>query len=247
MFAHFIGVSLGRADRCLAAGVRIRRRTRGAGGQTRPLLGVIGGSRLPGRSALRPEASAWALRGDMFRPAPVNLFGHITACNGMGVSGTDLGTDLGTGSEIERLYRAHGPRLWWSLVAFTGDREVASDAVAEAFAQALRRGDDLQDILAWVWHVAFRVASGEMKRQRALDYRVPEVADPREQRATLLVAVLRQLPTNQRAAIILHYYADLSAADIASMMGISVATVRVHLHRGRARMRRLLEEDNDRP
>ncbi len=41
------------------------------------------------------------------------------------------------GDELERVYREHGARLWRAVLAFTGDREVASDAVAEAFAQAL--------------------------------------------------------------------------------------------------------------
>jgi hypothetical protein len=35
------------------------------------------------------------------------------------------------GSEIERVYREAGDRLWWAILAYTGDRELASDAVAE--------------------------------------------------------------------------------------------------------------------
>jgi DNA-directed RNA polymerase specialized sigma24 family protein len=42
-----------------------------------------------------------------------------------------------TDAELERLYRDEGARLWRALVAFSGDREVAADAVAEAFARAL--------------------------------------------------------------------------------------------------------------
>ena len=36
--------------------------------------------------------------------------------------------------EIERLYRAQGSRMWRALLAFAGDADVASDAVAEAVA-----------------------------------------------------------------------------------------------------------------
>ena len=71
-----------------------------------------------------------------------------------------------TMGNLERIYREHGDRLWWAVLAFSGDREVASDAVAEAFAQALRRGEGLRDPLAWIWRVAFRVAAGELKRRR---------------------------------------------------------------------------------
>jgi len=62
---------------------------------------------------------------------------HVPA----GVSGTD---------RIERLYRERGDRIWRGLLAFSGDPEVASDAVAEAFAQVLRRGDEVRDPERWV-------------------------------------------------------------------------------------------------
>src|SRR5688500_19229128 len=65
--------------------------------------------------------------------------------------------------DLEGLYREHGKRLWWALVAFSGDREIASDAESEAFAQALRRGDELRDPMAWIWAVSFRIAAGELK------------------------------------------------------------------------------------
>jgi RNA polymerase sigma-70 factor, ECF subfamily len=153
--------------------------------------------------------------------------------------------DLGTESAIERIYRDHGPRLWRSLAAFTGDPDIASDAVAEAFAQALRRGEELRDPLAWIWRASYRIASGELKRRGSLRPGLPEVAAPVETRAIEMVELLRRLPTNQRAALILHYYADLPTADVASLMGVSPATVRVHLHRARKRVMRILEEDDD--
>jgi RNA polymerase sigma-70 factor (ECF subfamily) len=130
-------------------------------------------------------------------------------------------------------------------MAYCGDREVSDEAVAEAFAQALRRGGDLRDPAAWVWRVAFKVASGEMKSRRETDHSVPDLADPSEQPAFALIDVLRHLPTNQRAAVVMHYYADLPVAEVASRLGVSSATARVHLHRGRKRLRELLEDDDD--
>ena len=66
---------------------------------------------------------------------------------------------------LEALFREQSPRLWRSLFSFTGDPDVASDALGEAFAQALARGDAIRDASAWVWRVAFIVARGEMKRR----------------------------------------------------------------------------------
>jgi DNA-directed RNA polymerase specialized sigma24 family protein len=67
--------------------------------------------------------------------------------------------------DLEVLYRENGDRLWWALVAFTGDRDIASDAESEAFAQAIRRGEAIRDPLAWIWKAAFRIAAGELKER----------------------------------------------------------------------------------
>jgi hypothetical protein len=40
---------------------------------------------------------------------------------------------------VEELYRRDGERLWRALLLYSGDREVASDSVAEAFGQCTWR------------------------------------------------------------------------------------------------------------
>ena len=67
--------------------------------------------------------------------------------------------------ELGRLYQDEGSRLWRAVFAYGGDAEVASDAVAEAFAQCIRRGDEVRDPRAWVWRSAFRIAAGELKER----------------------------------------------------------------------------------
>ena len=52
-------------------------------------------------------------------------------------------------STVERLYREQGDRMWRAVLAFGGDPDVASEAVAETFAQALRRGIALRDPERW--------------------------------------------------------------------------------------------------
>src|SRR4051812_37655974 len=63
------------------------------------------------------------------------------------------------------LYRQEGDRLWRAMFAFTRDREMASDAVAEAFAQCIRRGEAIRSPRDWVWKVAFRIAAGELQER----------------------------------------------------------------------------------
>jgi RNA polymerase sigma-70 factor (ECF subfamily) len=58
-----------------------------------------------------------------------------------------------------------------------------------------------------------------------------------------LVPALRQLSRAQRAAVVLHYEADLSVQEVARRMGTSVGAVKVHLFRGRRRLRELLRDE----
>lgn len=73
--------------------------------------------------------------------------------------------DDDAGRRIELVYREHGARMWRAVFLASGSREVADDAVAEAFAQALRRGSAVRDPAAWLWRVVFRLAAGELKER----------------------------------------------------------------------------------
>jgi RNA polymerase sigma-70 factor (ECF subfamily) len=146
------------------------------------------------------------------------------------------------------LYEIEGRRLWRAVFAWCQDRAVADDAVAEAFAQCLRRGEDVRDPRAWVWTAAFRLAAGELKARGRLaaheERGDPQVEGPSTDAVDLLAA-LRRLPTNQRAAVVLRYYGGWETGEIARALGAGRATVRVHLSRGRRRLRELLEGDEE--
>lgn len=144
----------------------------------------------------------------------------------------------------EVLYREHGDRLWRSIWLSTGRSEVADDAVAEAFAQAIGRREQLRDPLAWIWRTAFRVAAGEMKRMRAASPLVVEVPVGTTPSLVELIGSLTELSPKQRAALILADYAGLPHREIAEILGTSVSAVGVHVHRARRRMRVLLEVDD---
>ncbi len=145
---------------------------------------------------------------------------------------------------LETLYRDAADRLWRAVFSFAGDPEVAKDAVAEAFAQCLRRGASIRSPEQWVWRAAFRIAAGELKRRGRSVPHVTETSYLLPDAAVRLLEVLAMLPAKQRAAIILHYYGGYTTREIAAILGSTGATVRVHLSQGRGRLRRLLEEDD---
>ena len=158
----------------------------------------------------------------------------------------DSAVGTGRADELGRLYEEHRDRLWRGVFAVYGDPDVASDAVAEAFAQALRRGDAIRDPRAWVWRAAFRIAAGELKA-RSQGARPLEVGESYEmpESSGELISGLRRLSPKQRGALVLRYYEGYSTQEVAEILGSTAAAVRVHLAMGRRRLRDLLEERDD--
>ena len=61
-------------------------------------------------------------------------------------------------------------------------------------------------------------------------------------RRLALDAALRQLTPQQRAVLVLRYYADLTERQTADALGCSVGTVKTHAHRALERLREVQPE-----
>jgi RNA polymerase sigma-70 factor, ECF subfamily len=159
-----------------------------------------------------------------------------------------LAEELGTEAhDFDALFRDAGSGVFRTLYAYTGGRrDVAEEAMAEAFARALARSDTIRDPVAWIYRTAFRIANDELRAERRRGSAPVDVeASPPE--LSGLMEALRTLSPSQRAAIVMRHVLDLDVAEIAKRMGTAAPTVRVHLHRGRKRLRELLgaEEVDD--
>jgi RNA polymerase sigma-70 factor (ECF subfamily) len=148
------------------------------------------------------------------------------------------------GHDFDAIWREAGPAIWRAVYVYAGGRrEVADDAVAEAFARAIVRSGGIREPVPYLYRVAFRVASEELKRmheRRQIEDRAVE--DPEGTAA--IMAALRHLTPAQRAAVYLHYRADLPVKEIAALTGSSVAAVKVHLMRGRRRLAPMLADED---
>lgn len=149
-------------------------------------------------------------------------------------------------AEVGGLYEREGARLWRAVFAYAQDRALTDDAVAEAFAQCLRRGEEVRDPRAWVWRAAFRIAAGELRARRRFQPLAVEPSAVDEFGAVELLRVLARLPGNQRAAAVLHWYAGFDTGEVAEMLGIARGTVRVHLSRARRQLASFLDEEVER-
>jgi RNA polymerase sigma factor (sigma-70 family) len=156
---------------------------------------------------------------------------------------------------VARLYQAHAAGLVRLAVVILGDYAAAEDIVQDAFCGLCRRWDALCDPAKALTYTRSAVINGCRSLQRYQIRRVgrPAAEQPaaasaeaialmgEEHRAVL--AAVQDLPTRQREAIALRFFADLDEAAIARAMAVSRGTVKSTLSRGIAALGQHLGED----
>ncbi|QKW39312.1 RNA polymerase sigma factor [Actinomadura sp. NAK00032] len=158
------------------------------------------------------------------------------------------------------LFRRHAPRLH----AYTKRRlgpALADDLVSEAFATAFRqraRFDGRREFGAWLWGIAANLIARH-HRQETRMYRafartgtdpaedgVADVASDRAAAAALgpgLAKALASLNAQERHAVLLLAWAELSYAEIATTLDLPLGTVKAKIHRARKKLRKALPQE----
>lgn len=138
----------------------------------------------------------------------------------------------------------------WRLI---GDPEGARDAAQAAWIEIVRGLDRLQDaraFSAWAYRIVSRRCAnqiGEAQRRRRLAEVLasepePEVTDTGARLdADRLRGAIRGLPPEQRAAIALFYFEDMSVAEVAVALDVPAGTVKTRLMHARRKLRAALE------
>jgi RNA polymerase sigma-70 factor (ECF subfamily) len=151
-------------------------------------------------------------------------------------------------------FREEFPRVVRTVALIVREQARAEDIAQETFLrlhQHWTRVEGYERPDAWVRRVAIRMALRGLRRDALWisvrsrlvpDHPEPSMPDPD------LASAIARLPRSQRAAIVLHYYEDRPVAEIASLLGCTESTARVHLFHGRRRLAALLgEEAGDAP
>jgi RNA polymerase sigma factor (sigma-70 family) len=143
---------------------------------------------------------------------------------------------------IEEVYRRRFATFLRLGYAMLGSRDLALEAVQETFATALRERASFRgsgSLEGWLWMTMLNVCRRERRRSwRISDESLPELAvngHPNEwpQLRTLIAA----LPDQERHALFLRYYADLSQDEIAMALGVRPGTVGATLTHARNKLR----------
>ena len=156
--------------------------------------------------------------------------------------------------DFEEFVALRGPALVRLARGLLKDPHLAEDVVQDVLARALlqwARVSAARDVDAYVRRMVVNACTSwfrrAARRERVTDQPLVldrPVGDRTDQFVDrdLLLALLRRLPTKQRAVLVLRHYEGLPDADIARMLNCSEVTVRSNAHRGLARLRELLAE-----
>ena len=129
------------------------------------------------------------------------------------------------------------------------DNDLARDAVQDGFIRAWRSLPSLRDpdrFEGWLRSLVARSCIDILRRRgrRPIEVEListdgPSIDDPSSQTADrdLLDEILRRLPPDQRAVVVLRYYFDLEVPEIAAALQIPLGTAKSRLHRSMTLMR----------
>lgn len=140
---------------------------------------------------------------------------------------------------LDRAYRLAGLTL--------GDASEAEDAVGDTIEAAFRHARDLRDparFEAWFDRILLNRCRDRLRRRTRVRF-IPMSGDVVERHDPFgevlareeAVRGLRELPADERVVVVLHFWADLTLAEVALRTGWPLGTVKSRLHRALERLR----------
>jgi RNA polymerase sigma-70 factor (sigma-E family) len=157
--------------------------------------------------------------------------------------------------EFDAYVRSRTPALMRSAYLLTGDQHLAEDLVQSALISTHRSWDRLHHDGhpdAYTRKVMYHLQVSWWRRRRVAESLTGDLPEPRHggatddsgaaaQRLTLRAALLRLTP-RQRAVLVLRYFEDLTEADTATALRVSVGTVKSQTFKALARLRTVAPE-----
>ena len=168
--------------------------------------------------------------------------------------------DVMDGAQLREALEAHHRDAWgWALACCARHPADAESVLQTAYLKILEgkaRFGGASSFRTWLFAVVRNTASDYRRREwlnRLRLSRHAESAPPpaarhfdddvyRSQVQSLFQRALRALPRRQQEALQLVFYHDLSVAEAAEVMGITVGSARTHYERGKRHLRRLMAE-----
>jgi RNA polymerase sigma-70 factor (ECF subfamily) len=158
--------------------------------------------------------------------------------------------------DFSSLYRRYASDVHRFALFLSGNAALAEDLTAETFVRALVAQDTLRvdTVKAYLMAIARNLYIDTLRRESRLESidGIMEPSDPgprpdasAEGRLRLeeVLDAMQRLPQREREALVLAIDRDLPYERVAAILGCSVPTVKVRVHRARANLRLILEEE----
>ena len=151
------------------------------------------------------------------------------------------------------LYRANYGQLLRLAALLLDEPTACEDVAQEAFIRVfgrVARVERSEATLAYLRQTVVNLARSRLRRRQVMRRhpdpvsraeREPEEAGVAALEHQAIVTALRALPRRQREAVVLRYYAELSEAETATALGVSVGSVKSYTSRGLATLESQLE------
>jgi RNA polymerase sigma-70 factor (ECF subfamily) len=158
----------------------------------------------------------------------------------------------GDADAFGEIFRRHKDRMWAVAMRTCGNRELAADAVQDAFISAFRRSASYRGdaaVTTWLHRIVVNACLDRLRRERPTselpEFDLTDGKDAHSQLETRLDvhAALASLPEAQRAALILVDMHAVPVAEAAEILGVAEGTVKSRCSRGRTALAALLRRD----
>jgi len=169
-------------------------------------------------------------------------------------------TIKGNGLEVENasvLFKGDFTRIFRYIMSMVQDTTEAEDLTQETFLRAYRQRNSLRDVgaqTAWLYRIATHVCLDRLRqyarrapKESDIDLDQVEVAEPdapslqkiseQDEMSACVQDYLNHLSDNYRSVILLHDMHELTAQEIAELLGENLANVKIRLHRARQKLR----------
>ena len=173
----------------------------------------------------------------------------------------------GDSDALGMLYEAHYQGIYYFILMNVKDADLASDLVQDTFEEIIETIGNLNDpgaFVSWSHRIAWHRCTAHFRKHHDVllsetqdeegdsfnpleneaetdtDFIPDEALDKKELRQTIL-AMVQALPEQQRSAILLHYFTDLSVKEIAQIQDVPENTVKSRLNYGRKALKEAVE------
>jgi RNA polymerase sigma-70 factor, ECF subfamily len=158
--------------------------------------------------------------------------------------------------DFDSLYQRYAQDVYRFALYLCGDPAYAEEIATETFARAWTTPGDIREgtVKAYLFMIArnlYRAGLKHEKRHIELEAGLP---DPQPGPETLsasrlelqaVLNALQALPELERAILLMHAQDEMSYAEIAAVLGISVSAVKVKVHRSRIKLNQRLHPEGD--